>query len=219
MLEEEKIINLKRELIEYATLVEGMIEKSIKGLLRKEKGLLIEVIETDEPKANDLEIKLDEMCTIMVAQYQPKAKVLRTILMILKINNDLERMADHSVNIAERSLLLIERPQIKLLDDIQKLAEVTKSMLSDSINSFVNEDVKLAKEVCERDNVVDESRDKITMRLIDIMCSDCSTIEPSLHLLIIARNLERIADLSTNFAEDVIFMVKGKVIKHQREEL
>ncbi len=219
MLEEEKIINLKRELIEYATLVEGMIEKSIKGLLRKEKALLIEVIETDEPKANDLEIKLDEMCTIMVAQYQPKAKVLRTILMILKINNDLERMADHSVNIAERSLLLIERPQLKLLDDIQKLAEVTKSMLSDSINSFVNEDVKLAKEVCERDNVVDESRDKITMRLIDIMCSDCSTIEPSLHLLIIARNLERIADLSTNFAEDVIFMVKGKVIKHQREEL
>ena len=219
MLEEEKIINLKRELIEYATLVEGMIEKSIKGLLRKEKALLIEVIETDEPKANDLEIKLDEMCTIMVAQYQPKAKVLRTILMILKINNDLERMADHSVNIAERSLLLIERPQLKLLDDIQKLAEVTKSMLSDSISSFVNEDVKLAKEVCERDNVVDESRDKITMRLIDIMCSDCSTIEPSLHLLIIARNLERIADLSTNFAEDVIFMVKGKVIKHQREEL
>jgi phosphate transport system protein len=219
MLEEEKIINLKRELIEYATLVEGMIEKSIKGLLKKEKGLLIEVIESDEPKANDLEIKLDEMCTTMIAQYQPKAKVLRTILMILKINNDLERMADHAVNIGESSLLLIERPQLKPLDDIQKMAEVTESMLADSINSFVNEDARLARDVCERDNIVDELRDKITKKLIDIMCLDCSAIKPSIHLLIIARNLERIADLSTNFAEDVIFMVKGKVIKHQREEI
>jgi phosphate transport system protein len=215
MLEEEKITNLKREIIEYATLVEDMIDKSIKGLLNKDKGLLIELIEKDEPDANSFEMKLDEMCTVLIAQYQPKAKSLRTILMILKINNNLERMADHAVNIGESSLFLIERPMINLMSDIPKMAEITKSMLKDSIDSFVSENIRLAKDVCERDDTVDELRDHITRELIKIMGSDSKNIEPAIRLLTIARNLERIADLSTNFGEDVIFMVEGNVIKHQ----
>jgi len=218
MLQEEKITDLKRKLIEYATLVEGMIEKSVKGLLNKNRKLLIEVIEKDEPSANDFEIELDELCTVLIAQYQPKGKGLRTILMSLKINNTLERIADHSVNIAESALYLIERPTI-IMDDIARMAEITVSMLKDSIDSFVNEDAKLAKDVCGRDDLVDELRDRITKELLNIMCSDSGSIECATRLSTVAQNLERIADLSTNFGEDVIFMVEGKVIKHHREEL
>jgi len=218
MLQEEKIADLKRQLIEYATLVEGMIDKSIQGLLNRNKETLIEVVEKDEPNANDFEIQLDELCTVLIAQYQPKGKGLRTILMSLKINNTLERIADHSVNIAESALYLIERPTM-IMDDVARMAEITTSMLKDSIDSFVNEDARLAKDVCERDDLVDELRDRIRKKLIHTMCSDSGSIECATRLSTVSQNLERIADLSTNFGEDVIFMVEGKVIKHQREEL
>jgi phosphate transport system protein len=214
----EKITTLKRELIEYATLVEYMIERSIEGLLKREKKVLSEVLEKDEVKANNFEIELDELCTQLIAQYEPKAKDLRTILMILKMNNDLERMGDHAVNIAESSLFLIERPLVKPLIDIPNMAQITMKMLKDSINSFIKEDATLARAVCERDDSIDGLRDQILRELITFMSSDPSTIERSMHLMRISRNLERIADLSTNIGEDVIFMVKGKVIKHHKEE-
>lgn len=215
---EEKILGLKRRLIEYAALIENMIGKSIKGLLKKEKEILVEVIEKDEVKANNLEIELDELCTVLIAQYEPRAKDLRTILMILKMNNDLERMGDLAVNLSESSLFLIGRPRVKPLIDIPRMAEVTMKMLKDSINAFINEDTQLAKEVCERDDIVDGLRDQILRELITFMTSDAKTIERSLHLIRISRNLERIADLSTNICEDVIFMVEGKTIKHHKDE-
>lgn len=215
MLAQEKLMKLKKKLIQYASLVEGMIDKSITGLLNKDKTILIDLIENDEPISNELELKIDKMCTALIARYQPAAKSLRIILMSLKINNDMERMADHAVNISERGLYLIEMPPIDIMSDIPKMAELTKSMLKDGINSFVNEDSKLAQDICERDDIIDELRDSITKKLIKVMCSDCANVPSSINLLIIARNLERIADLSTNIGEDVIFMVKGKVIKHQ----
>jgi phosphate transport system protein len=214
----EKMTTLKRELTEYATLVEHMIEQSIQGLLRREKELLLEVIEKDEVKANNFEIELDELCTQLIAQYQPKARDLRTILMILKMNNDLERMGDHAVNIAESSLFLIERPPVKPLIDTPRLAEITMKMLKDSVDAFINEDAALARAVCERDDITDGLRDQILRELITFMSSDPSTIERSIHLIRISRNLERMADLSTNIGEDVIFMVQGKVIKHHKDE-
>lgn len=219
MLGEEKIALLKRELIEHATLVEAMIDKSIKGLVNKDRELLIDVMEKDEPRTNTLEIKLDELGTEIIAQYQPKGKWLRTVLMILKINNDLERMGDHAGNIAESGLSLIEIPDTKNITDILKMAEVTKSMLKDSIDSFVREDIRLAQEVCERDTVVDELRNRYRKEIIGAMCLDAGTVEISLNVLRIGRNLERIADLSTNVSEDVIFMVEGKVIKHKIDKI
>ncbi len=215
---EEKITNLKRELIKYAALIESMIDKSIKGLLEKREDLLYEVIKEDETQANDFEIDLDELCTSLIAQFEPKAKDLRTVLMILKMNNDLERMGDSAVNISDSALYLIERPQVKSLTDIQQMAEIVKKMLKDSIDSFVKEDSKLSKAVCERDNLADELRDKILRELITFMISDSTTIERALHLSRISHNLERIADLSTNICEDVIFVVDGKVIKHHKTE-
>ena len=215
---EEKLISLKKELVEYATIVESMVQKSVKGLLSKEKNILNEVIMIDEPKVNNYEIEMDELCTNLIAQYQPKAKNLRTILMILKMSNDLERMGDHAVNIVESAQFLIERPNVKPMLDIPKMGEATIKMLRDSINSFVNEDAFLARSVCQMDNTVDDLKDNIVVELSAIMSSDSSAIERSLHLLRITGNLERIADLSTNICEEVMFMVEGRVIKHHKDE-
>jgi phosphate transport system protein len=215
---EEKMIALRKELIESATHVEGMIDKSITGLMRKDSTLLTEVIEKDEPKANDSEISIEELCTTMIAQYEPRAKDLRTILMVMKMNNDLERVGDHAVNIAECSLFLIERPSLKPLLDIPRMAEEAVGMLKDAIEAFIKEDALLAAMVCERDNIVDNLGQQILRELITFMGADSTTIERSMRLLNIARNLERIGDLSTNISEDVIFMVEGRVIKHHRDQ-
>jgi len=215
---EEKMIALRKELIESATHVEGMIDKSITGLMRKDSTLLAEVIEKDEPKANDSEIIIEELCTTMIAQYEPRAKDLRTILMVMKMNNDLERAGDHAVNIAECSLFLIERPSLKPLLDIPRMAEEAVGMLKDAIEAFIKEDALLAAMVCERDNIVDNLGQQILRELITFMGADSTTIERSMRLLNISRNLERIGDLSTNISEDVIFMVEGRVIKHHRDQ-
>ncbi|HAR96238.1 MAG TPA: phosphate transport system regulatory protein PhoU [Deltaproteobacteria bacterium] len=211
---EQRISELKRELIEFGSHAQHMIEESIKGLMRKDKALLTEVIEQDEPKANEFDIELEKRCTSTIAQFQPKARELRTVLMILKMTADLERMADHAVNIAESAIYLIERPSVKPLLDTPRMAEETVSMVNDSLLAFVNEDATLAKQVCERDNIVDGLANQILRELITYMSSDPSTIERALHILEISGNLERIADLSTNIGEDVIFMVEGKLIKH-----
>src|SRR3990167_8051704 len=117
----EKMAELKHRLIEYATLVEGMINKSIKGLLEKDENLLEDVIEREEPRANNYDREIDETCTALIAQFEPVAKDMRTVVMILKMNKDLERMADHAVNISESSLFLIARPLVKPLDDIRNI--------------------------------------------------------------------------------------------------
>ena len=215
---EEKITNLKKELISYASLVENMIVKSIEGLVHKKKDLLDSVMGEDEDKANDYEIALDQMCANFIAQYEPKARDLRTILMVLKMNNDFERLADHAVNISQSALFLIERPQVKPLIDLPKMAEIAKTMLKESVDAFVNENTDFVQRLCERDSVIDDLREKIYNELIDYMRRDPSTIERSQHLIRITNNIERIADLSTNIGEDVMYMVEGKVIKHHRQD-
>ena len=214
MLEEDKINKYKQELVSYATAVESMIDKCVRGLLNRDRALLIEVIEQDEPEVNEFELRLDETCTAIIAQHQPKAKSLRTLLMSFKITNDLERMGDHAVNIAESALFIIERPPISL-NDIPEMAEVTRSMLKDSIDAYVKEDVALAKLVRERDDIVDDYKVSITQELIRAMCADCDIVDAAIQLMVIARNLERVADLTTNIGENVTFMVEGKVVKHQ----
>ena len=214
-----QITNLKKQLIEYAGLVESMIERTInKGLLRREREPLLQVMEEEEPKANETEIEIDEICTTLIAQYQPTAKDLRTILMIMMMNNDLERMADHAVNIAESSLFLIDKPPVKPLIDIPNMADTVINMLKNSIDAFIDGDADLAGEVCERDAVVDALRDQIFRELLTFMSADPTTIERAFNLIKISASLERIADLSTNICEDVIFMLEGKMIKHQADQ-
>lgn len=215
---EERVTGLKRLVVGYAGLVESMIEKAVKGLLDRERDYLTEVIEKDEPTANSLEMTVDETGTALIAQYQPKAKDLRTLLMMMKMGNDLERMGDHAVNIAQSALYLIDRPQVKPYVDVPRMADLTISMLKDGIVAFINEDADLASRVCERDNEVDDLRDQLFRELVTYMISDSKTIERSLQLTRVAGNLERIADLSTNICEEIIFMVRGKVIKHHHTD-
>lgn len=219
MLEEKRMIQLKKILIENATLVESMIEKSFKGLLDAESPILRTVIEQDEPQANDYEIAIDELCVTTIAQYQPNTKALRTILMALNISSGLERMADHAVTIAESGLFLIGLPSVKPLLDIPRMGEIVIGMLKDAITAFIDENPDLALKVCERDNIVDELRTQIVRELVTFMIEDPKTIERALHLMKIASNLERIADLATNIGEDVIYMVKGTVIKHHKDQV
>lgn len=215
---EEKLIGLKKELIDYAMLVETMVAKSVSGLLKRDKTALLEVMEKEETKANAFEIEMDELCTNLIAQFQPKGKSLRMILMAMKMSNDLERMGDHAVNIVESALYLVDRPQVKPLIDIPIMGEYTTKMLKEGISAFINEDADKAKSVCMMDDRVDDLKDKILKELTELMSADPATIERSLHLLRISGNLERIADLSTNICEDVMYLVEGRVIKHHKDE-
>ncbi len=211
---EAKIPQLKDRLLFMASLVEQMMHNSIQSLVERDEDMARSVIENDEPKVNDLEIEIDEMCISLLALYQPRASDLRMVAMVMKINNDLERLGDHAVNIAERSLFLMDKPPVKPLIDIPRMAQEATEMLKDSLNSFTNADPDLAADVRARDAMVDALRDQITRELVTYMIGDPSTLERSLELILIARNLERIADLATNIAEDVIFMVKGETVKH-----
>ena len=177
-MQEERIDALKKELIGFAGHVESMIEKSVAGLLNRDHDTLVAVTKDDESKANTYELTIDELCIRLIAQYEPKARDLRTILMVMKMNNDLERMADHAVNIAESGLFLVERPPVKPLIDIPRMAEETVKMMSDSVRAFINEDAALAKSVCERDNIVDNLADQIQRELATYMANDAATVDP-----------------------------------------
>lgn len=214
----EKMVELKHRLIEYATLVEGMINKSIKGLLEKDENLLEDVIEREEPKANNYDREIDETCTALIAQFEPLAKDLRTVVMIFKMNKDLERVADHAVNISESGLFLIARPLVKPLNDIRDMAKTASLMLKDSIDAFVHENATLARDVCDRDEIVDQIEDKILEDMANFIREKRDGIRRSLHLMRVANNLERVADISTNICEEVIYIVEGKDIKHHKDD-
>lgn len=210
----KRLDDLKENIIKYASLIREMIDKSFAGLIEKTDEKAKEVINILEPIVNEKEIELDEECINIIALYQPEAKDLRTVMMISKMVNDLERMGDKAVNIAESVLYLYDKPLVKPLIDLPRMLKETIQMIDDSINAFINEDINLAYTVLERDDIVDNLRDQILRELITYMLADASTIERSLHLLRVSRNLEKIADLTTNICEEVIYIKEGKIIKH-----
>jgi phosphate transport system protein len=214
----DKIIELKHQLIQDANLVEDMIAKSIHGLLDKKPELLEEVMTTQEDKVNDYDRTIDELCVQVIAQFEPVARDLRTVIMIIKMNKDLERIADHAVNISESGTYLISHSVLVPYDDLRLMGESAVRMLKDSINAFVNEDVQLAQAVCDRDNIVDNAGDKILKDLTVVMGDQKDSIARGLQLMRIAHNLERIADLATNIAEEVIYIVEGRDIKHHHPD-
>lgn len=207
--------NLKKEFSGYGALIESMIDKSVKGLIERDKSYFEEVMNNLEKKANEYDLKLDNMCINAIAKFEPKAKDLRVVMMIYKMNSDLERIGDLAVNICESGKFLVTKPEVKPLIDIPRMAEISKKMLSDSINTFFDEDSTVARDILKRDSTVDLLRDQVLRELILFMIEEPKIIERAIHLLRIARSLERIGDLATNIAEDVIFMVEGEVVKHR----
>jgi phosphate transport system regulatory protein PhoU len=214
---DEEITNLKRLLLEMSTAVEDMIVKSIKSLKERNMILAEEVIKSDE-KVNDMEIDIDNLVIKILGLHHPEAEDLRTVMMCMRINNDLERIGDHAVNIAQGAIFLADKPPVKPLIDIPRMAEQAMGMLRESLDSFVNKNAELAVEVCKKDDEVDFLQNQIVRELVTYMISDPTTIERALSLILVGRNLERVADLATNIAECTFYIAQGKVLKHHAME-
>lgn len=213
----EKISELKKLLMAEAALVEKMVAMCFTGNKSVSGGNLDDVM-VFETRVNQLEVEIENLCTALIALHQPEAKDLRVILMIYKINNDLERLGDQAVNIAESSSVVSGNPMLDQLPELYEMKDKSLIMLKQSITAFTDENVELARQVCQDDNYVDDLNRDITTHLISLMKQSPQLIEDFLHVLRIAKNLERIADLSTNIAENTVYLVQGKVIKHHAEE-
>jgi len=214
---QKELKELKENLLRMSALVEEALRNSVQSLVKRDSDLARKTFEFED-RINKMEIALDDMCLKLLALRQPMAADLRFITSAMKITTDLERMGDQAVNISERAISLNQEPQIKPYIDIPRMTEIVQSMVKDVLDAFVNRDPKLARSVCARDDVVDKLNDQVLRELLTYMMSDPKTITPAVHLMIVARCLERIADHATNIAEDVIFMVDALVIKHHADE-
>ena len=199
-----------------AGLVERAISNAIEALVKRDMPLAEKTIREDA-QINEMEIRIDERCLNLLALHQPMAGDLRFITSAMRINIELERIGDLAVNIAERAVSLNQEPQLKPYIDIPHMAEITKKMVKDVLDAFVNRDAALARSVCERDDQVDALNDQVFRELLTYMMADTKTITRAVHLIIVSRCLERIADHATNIAEGVIFMTKALVIKHHAD--
>jgi len=212
----EELEDLSKHLLEMAGLVESAVHESVLSLTERSEDRARRVL-VDEARITQMEIQIDDRVTDLLARYQPMATDLRLLTSVLKINSDLERMGDLAVNIVERSLSLIRQEPVKPLIDIPQMARLVESMVRRSLDAFVKRDANLAREVLLADDAVDDLRDNILRELIGFMQRDPSTVARALDLILVARNLERIADHSTNIAEDVVFFVQGVDVRHHAE--
>jgi phosphate transport system protein len=212
----EELDQLKTKLLEMSSMVEAAIQRSISAVTQKDRGAAEEVFRS-EARINAIEVEIDEFAINLLALHQPMAADLRLIVAALKINTDLERMGDLSVNIAQRAMSLMEEPVIKPMIDIPHIAGLVQNMVRKSLDAFVTRDADLARSVLASDDAVDSLRTATYHELVSFMESDPENIKPALDLLAITRNLERLADHSTNIAEDVLFLVKGIDVRHHAE--
>lgn len=208
---------LKQLLMAEATLVEKMVTMAIGGLYKIGSAFKEEVLKFEE-RVNQIEVEIDGKCVSLIALFQPEAKELREILMIYKINNDLERLGDQAVNIAESAAQLVGNPVILSIPELMEMKDATLKMLKNSLDAFSLEDVEAARKVCDSDNQVDEYNRMIYKHLVQLIKENPQQVDLYLHILRIAKNLERIADLSTNIAENTVYLAQGKIIKHHSED-
>jgi phosphate transport system protein len=204
---------LKMSILQMAALTERAMEKSVRALLDRNSELAEEVIQGDQ-QIDLLEVDVDRHSLRLLALDQPMARDLRFIVGCMRISVDLERVADQAVNVAERAVLLSNRPPLPPNAVLEQLAETAIDMLKMAVSAFVNEDVDRANEVCQMDDLADELNVRILKNLLDYMVNEVPAVERSVHTIIVARCLERVADQATNIGESVVFIVKGVNIKH-----
>lgn len=212
----EELEQLKTKLLEMSSLVEAGIQRSIGAVINKDRSAAEEVFR-NEKRINEIEIEIDEFAINLLALQQPMAADLRLIIAALKINTDLERMGDLAVNMAQRAQSLMNEPVIKPMIDIPHIAALVQSMVRKALDAFVTRDPDLARSVLASDDAVDSLRTACYYELVSFMEKDPQNIRPALDLLAVTRSLERIADHSTNIAEDVLFLVKGVDVRHHAE--
>ena len=214
---QEELEQLKTRLLEMGGLTEEQVRLAVRGLVDRDRVLLDRVLAGDEP-VNALHIEIDKRCFTLLALHQPMAVDLRAIVSAVKINTDLERVGDLAINIAEAARRYSHHAPVKKLIDIPRMASIAQSMLRDALDAFVRQDTTLAQDVLNQDDELDELKTQIFRELLTYMLGDQTTIEPALDLILISRHLERIGDHATNIAEDVIFIVSAKDVRHHQSE-
>ena len=213
----EQLASLKQRLLEMSERAERLVELSVEALLTKDKEKADAVIAGDR-EVDQLEVEVERLAVSLLALQQPIARDLRFIISAIKISSDLERVGDHAVNIAQSAQRLIaERSTIIPDPEIEDMARRARAMLSDALDAFVRADGALGREVCRADDHVDALHNSVFRILLTHMMADARAINPSLELLLVSRNLERVADLATNIGEDAVFLAEGKQIKHHFE--
>jgi len=205
---ETELQALRNQLLTMGGLVEERVHRAVHALVHRREEEAQRIIATDK-EINDLQMDIDSRCLKLLATQTPLAVDLRLITSAMKINADLERVGDQAVNIAESVLVLIPQPPLKPLIDIPRMAAIAEKMIRDALDAFVNRD-----DVLRRDDEVDELKDQVFRELLTYMMADPGTIQRALSLILISRNLERIADHATNIAEDVIFITEAKDVRH-----
>ena len=213
---EDELKKLREDILYMGGLVEDQIQKAVKSLVDRESALAEVIIERDH-EVNRLDVDIDDLCIRLLALHQPAAKDLRFITTALKITTDLERIGDMAVNICERALELNQEPQLKPYIDVPRMAQIAQRMIRESLDAFVREDTDLALKVCKDDQEVDDLNRQVYREIISYMIEDPQTISRAIGISAVSKYLERIADHATNIAEMVIFMVKGKSIRHVKE--
>jgi len=213
---QEELDQLKARLLEMGGLAEDRLRLAVRGLVDRDLATVERVL-TGDTAINQLHIEIDDRCFKMLALHQPMAVDLRAIVSAVKINTDLERVGDLAVNIAEAVRRYLQHPPVKELIDIPRMAVIAQDMLRDALDAYVRRDTALAQDVLDRDDELDALKTMVFRELMTHMLRDPDTIEPSLDLILISRHLERIGDHATNVAEDVIFMVSAKDVRHHAE--
>jgi len=210
---DRELLELKEKLLLMAAKVEQLIKQSIESLMKKDAVLAQSLFALDK-EVDRLEIEIEEDAIALIARHQPAAGDLRFLIGAIKINNDLERISDHGVNIAQSAIRLAAQPELKPLIDIPRMAELSIGMLKDSLDSFVNNDPDKARAVCKSDDQVDDLKDQIFRELLTYMMEKQDSIGRAMDLILVSRNLERVADLSTNISEEEIYISEAKIVKH-----
>lgn len=206
---------LEREILAQSSIVEEMIGKAFRALCDRRTDLAGEVI-AQEVQINQREVRIEEECLKILALHQPVAIDLRRNATVLKINSDLERIADLAVNIAERTKALAEFSEPEIPDRLERMAEIATEMVHEALDAFVDLNSRAAREVCARDDDVDDLNRQVIDELCDKMRWQPDLVEPGLHMFSVSRHIERIADCATNIAEDVIYLVEGEIARHHR---
>ena len=214
---QDELDALKGKLAEMAGLAEEAVRMAVSALLERDERRAQQVVDNDNA-IDDLEMQIEERSVNLLALQQPMARDLRLITMAMKISSDLERVGDHAVNIAETVHWLVEAPLYPVLPEIEEMVRLTTAMLKDALDAFIRGDCALAREILKRDDRVDELHENTFRILLTHMMEDPRKISAGMDMLLVSGNLERIADLATNISEDVIYMVEGRMVKHNVEE-
>lgn len=209
----EELAELKTRLLDMSSLAERLVSTAVAALLEGDMAKAESVILADR-EVDAIEVEIDDACIQLLALHQPMARDLRLITMTMKVANDLERVGDHAVNIARAAKALNDMPPFPKLPEVVEMTRIASEMLSDALDHFIRENAEGAREVCMRDDRVDALHGSTFRILLTHMMEDPRNIGPAMNWSLVSSNLERIADLATNIAEDVVFLVEGQTIKH-----